>query len=50
MSQDDIMWTCENCPAVGPGKGVTMHGTDGVEFATAHLVTDVTLYYADGYS
>src|ERR687894_2142466 len=39
----------ENRPivGVGVGKGKTMHDTNGVEFATAHLATDVTLHYAE---
>jgi alpha-beta hydrolase superfamily lysophospholipase len=39
----------ENRPivGVGVGKGKTMHETDGVEFATAHLATDVTLHDAE---
>jgi len=42
------MTTRENCPAVGLGKGETVHETDGVEFDTAHCVTNVTLHHAEG--
>jgi non-heme chloroperoxidase len=35
----------ENRPVVG--KGNTMHATNGVEFATTRLATDVTLHYAE---
>ena len=36
-----------NCSAAGLGKENTMHETNGVEFATAHLATNVTLHYAE---
>jgi len=35
----------ENRPVVG--KGNTMHATNGVEFATTRLATDVALHYAE---
>jgi hypothetical protein len=52
MSPDGIMAAGENRSSVGLGKVKTMHETNGVEFATAHLATahlatDITFHYAE---
>jgi hypothetical protein len=47
MSPDGIMAAGENRSSVGLGKVKTMHETNGVEFATAQLATDITIHYAE---
>jgi hypothetical protein len=39
------MAACEHRSAVGLGKVKSMHDTNGVELATAHLARDGTLHH-----